>query len=35
VVPGSKENKTKSLPANVISDVRIKPPDVPKISTLI
>jgi hypothetical protein len=35
VVLGSKENKFKSLPANVTSDVRIKPLDVPKINTLI
>jgi hypothetical protein len=35
MVLGSKENKFKSLPANITSDVRIKPPNVPKISTLI
>jgi hypothetical protein len=35
MVTGSKENKSKSLPANVTSDVRIMPPDVPKIITLI
>jgi hypothetical protein len=35
VVPESKENKFKNLAANVTSDVRIKPPDVPKISTMI
>jgi hypothetical protein len=35
MVPGSKENKSNSLPANVTNDVRIKPPHVPKISTLI
>jgi hypothetical protein len=35
VVLGSKENKSKSLPANITSDVRIKAPDVPKINTLI
>jgi hypothetical protein len=35
MVPGSKENKSKSLPANVTSDVCIKALDVPKINTLI
>jgi hypothetical protein len=35
MVLGSKENKSKSLSANVTSDVRIMPPDVHKISTLI